>query len=338
MTHSIDLLVEPYKHYLSGFFWLSVALLISQNISQGSVQTQFLERYIAVALALLGLYRLLYRKTLVIDNEHKTLTLQKRFIFVFKKIRFSHKKAKAIVLRIKTKRTTKNNTASYFPISLLGVKNSIIYEGDSPVYARTIAEKMAITMALPFHNRVYSKNSVRSHEELNLPLLAYWEKHGLHFQPIPLPTNTQLTVKQLKNKTSISTPFNYHNLTPGLLIVSMFAIATVLLVFMTKGQSMVANIIIGVIDVLAVHMFLGFVGSSKIILSNTQISLRTGWHLNKTCCQIDSIEEYIIAPDSLVLVGDASVLSIDRTAKKEDNLYLEKMIPFYLQEIRAGRS
>ena len=324
-----NLIYRSRRKRLWGLFWLTFGLGI------------FLEapsepgRYVVVLMAVVsGLYLVGHVHRMQLNPLAGKLSRERGWLIPFTRESYPVSKIRGITLKHRL-RSSSDAHSSDFPIHLSGIKDAVIAHPRDLYFARQLAEALAQALGKPLNNRVYRVSSLRQPDELDRSVMDRWCQGDKPPEPAVLPVDSRLVVEREPQAVAFYLPVNSLNLT----VILAFSLLWLLLGSLIIGWAGVRDL--GVLWVFSIgglvcgYMLLHLIGRYRLRIDRQQVTLRMGWWPRLIRMPLDEVEEYIVASDSIVLVSDNAVISLDWTSHAQDNVYLETTIPHELLRFAA---
>ncbi len=263
-----------------------------------------------------------------VDDLTNEVLLQKGLLIPLRVKRFPITRIRKITLRETYVKGSKNDHHAY-TIHLSGIKDALVLNHRDPWFARSIAERLAIALALPLDNRVYKKSSVRGPEDLDTPLIALWRKQGLSFSRPEPPEETQLGIRNEPDLFEVTIRAEHGNIKFAIPVLIAFGV-------MDFFMFLYAQYFPAVLFLFAVafsfNALLAFSGRSRLAITADRITFRQGLSLFRATMPLAELEEMIVSTDGINLVGDHRAIWVHWGDSLQDSAYLEKVIPYELSQ------
>lgn len=273
-----------------------------------------------------------YLNRLVVDKTHGEIIHQRGLILPVRSKRYPIHKIRKIQISEKVIRKN-NKSRTTYPVRLSGIGDATISNHSSPWFSRVIAEQLARRISVPLDNRVYGVSSLRKSDELDMPLIQRWNRDQKQFDIPALPLTTGL-IEKLGPSTyelSLSAEFpGFKYAIAAFFLVAGLAVANVppAAIFGSVGYRWIAGLafLVGILG-------LAFVGRSSLKMDAEKVQFRQGYAPYRSRIRIEEIEELVVAPDGIIMLGDERAVWIHWGKSKPDSDYLAAAIPYHLHRI-----
>lgn len=278
----------------------------------------------------IGLFHFLSFNYLTVDKRLRKIIHKKGILFfTIKSTAFDMDKIKNVGLSIKSVRKFKKRYPK-FPIKFIGIKNSVIISKKNLTHSRAIAKQIAYAINVPLKNTIYNKVSILPPSDLWTPLTEKWKKAGVVFDSPVIPKKTNLEITNQEGVFEVIWKTDYFGRKYAV-IALIFFIAIATIVILNTSNKIPWFILFGTFIMGLLYFVLLMSGKSGIKINKTAISQKVGMLGWRNKIILSDIQEYIVSNTSINLVGDKVTIGIDWTKSKEDNEYLEAIIPYQLQ-------
>lgn len=306
---------------LGGILLMLLALLTGRE--QALQQT-----IMAATLFVMGLLLASYRQRLIVDPARQQIQRKRGFAFLLHCTTISTQGLSQLTLREKVIRSGKSERTWY---QLLADKTALICQLKDPLHARTVAETLAKVLLLPLDNHIHGVRSLRSPQQLDLPVAARWQAAHVRTELPAAPAHSRIEVVHSAAGTRITLPAEHENLKLVALLAAVVLAIGVLLYSLAKAEDLLFLTILFVpfLFFLLVAV-LAFSGRSAIQLTASHITVRQGLSPFRKRLPLKDVEEFIKARDGIILDGDKGSAWIHWAGSKEESHYLEALLAYEL--------
>ena len=297
-------------------------LLGAAHIWFGSADSQ--ATVLAATFIVMGFILSTYRHVLIVDADHKRVTRRIGCIYLFKRNDVVVSNVSRLTLR---ERRSRKSDATWYQI--VASASKVICQIRPSIHARRIAEALAKTFSLSLDNQTHYVRSIRSPDQLDMPVAERWRAAGLQMDIPVAPPDTKIMIKQSDSDTWITLPAQHDHLKMLALLSGAFGMLAVLFYYFSTSDGTVILFVLFV--PIALMMLLGvlaFSGRSSILLTGTHVTTRQGLSPFKMKLRLNSIEEFIKARDGFYLEGDDGSAWIHWAANEADSDYLEALLAY----------
>ena len=327
MTSKINLRRNPRTYAMFGVLLVLIAVLMLMSPDKEP------KHYIFGALFLFGgLASITYLNRLIVDANAGEIIHQRGLLLPLRVERYPIRKIRN--MKISEKVVRKNNKErSTYPVRLNGIRDSVVSNHPNPWFSRVIAEQLARRIRVPLDNRVYGVSSIRKSDELDVPVIRRWIRDGHQFDKPALPATTNLieTSGPSTYELSLSAEFpKFKYVIAALFLMAGLAVAPVppAILFASTAYRWIAGLAF-----LAGVMGLAFVGRSRLKMDAKNVVFRQGSAPFRYRIRIDEIEEFVVASDGVILIGDEKAVWVHWGKSRSDSDYLAAAIPYNLLRI-----
>jgi len=282
---------------------------------------------------LLGLIPIFYINRLIITS--KSVIHQRGVIIPVLNKSYLIENIKCIKLFKSLKRTRHGLNYTTYSINW-DAKGRILKRNTNPWFAREVAEKLARSIKIPLDNQIHQVSSVRSPDELDMPLVSKWRKDGIIFDRPFLQQGTEFSEKRADTFFELSFPAEHYNIPIVLGLFLVFICFALIFAPIIVEQPELYFGFFGLSASLLLCCFLAYSGRSCLKIDPQRVSFRQGCLPIWRRIAIDEMEEFVVAEEGIRMIGDKKVLWIRWANYGDAADYVESVVKYELMRLASN--